>query len=94
VLTRRGEWVKPLLVGFIDDRSRLLCHGQWYTNEGTEELVHGLCQALQKVGLPRSLMSDRRSAMTSGEFTAGLHQLGILHLPTLPYSPHVKGCAA
>jgi len=91
VLTRRGEYVKPLLVGFIDDRSRFLCHAQWYTSEGTEELVHGLCQALQKVGLPRSLMSDRGSAMTSGEFTAGLHQLGILHLPTLPYSPHVNG---
>ena len=91
VLTRGGEYVKPLLVGFIDDRSRFLCHAQWYTSEGTEELVHGLCQALQKVGLPRSLMTDRGSAMISGEFTAGLHHLGILHLPTLPYSPHVNG---
>ena len=91
VLTRRGEYVKPLLVGFIDDRSRFLCHAQWYTNERTEELVHGLCQALQKVGLPRSLMTDRGAAMLAGEFTAGLHRLGILHLPTLPYSPHVNG---
>ncbi len=91
VLTRRGEYVKPLLVGFIDDRSRFLCHAQWYTHEGTEELVHGLCQALQKVGLPRSLMTDRGSAMIAGEFTAGLHRLAILHLPTLPYSPHVNG---
>ncbi len=91
VLSRRGEYIKPLLVAFIDDRSRFLCHAQWYTNEGTEELVHGLCQALQKVGLPRSLMSDRGSAMIAGEFTAGLHRLGILHLPTLPYSPHVNG---
>ena len=91
VLTRRGEYVKPLLVGFIDDRSRFLCHAQWYTNEGTEQLVHGLCQALQKVGLPRSLMSDRGAAMIAAEFTAGLHRLGILHLPTLPYSPHVNG---
>jgi transposase InsO family protein len=91
VLTRRGEWIKPLLVGFIDDRSRFLCHAQWYTSESTEDLVHGLCQALQKVGLPRSLMSDRGSAMISGEFTAGLHRLGILHLPTLPRSPHVNG---
>lgn len=91
VLTRGGQWVKPLLVGFIDDRSRLLCHAQWYTSERTEELVHGLCQALQKVGLPRSIMSDRGSAMISGEFTAGLHQLGILHVPTLPRSPHVNG---
>lgn len=91
VLTRRGEYIKPLIVAFIDDRSRFLCHAQWYTNEGTEELVHGLCQALQKVGLPRSLMSDRGSAMISGEFAAGLHTLGILHVPTLPKSPHVNG---
>jgi transposase InsO family protein len=91
VLSRRGEYIKPLLVGFIDDRSRFLCHAQWYTSEGTEELVHGLCQAPQKVGLPRALMSDRGAAMIAGEFTAGLHRLGILHLPTLPYSPHVNG---
>jgi putative transposase len=91
VLTRSGAYVKPLLVGFIDDRSRFLAHAQWYTNERTQELVHGLCQALQKVGLPRSLMTDNGSAMISGEFTAGLHHLGILHLPTLPYSPHVNG---
>jgi hypothetical protein len=91
VLTRSGAYLKPLLVGFIDDRSRFLAHAQWYTNEGSRELVHGLCQALQKVGLPRSLMTDNGSAMISGEFIAGLHHLGILHLPTLPFSPHVNG---
>ena len=57
VMNRRGEFVKPLLLGFIDDRSRYLCHAQWYFAEGSEELVHGLCQALQKVGLPRSIMT-------------------------------------
>ncbi len=41
-MTRRGEWITPLLVGFIDDRSRYLCHAQWYGSEGTEELVHDL----------------------------------------------------
>lgn len=91
VLTRCGKWIKPLLVAFIDDRSRYLAHAQWYTNEGTYELVHGFSQALQKVGLPRSLMNDRGSAMMSGEFTAGLEAFGILHVPTLPRSPHVNG---
>ncbi|HEX5206328.1 MAG TPA: IS481 family transposase [Steroidobacteraceae bacterium] len=91
VLTRAGEWITPLLVAFIDDRSRYLGHAQWYGSEGTEQLVHGFCQALSKVGLPRSLMSDRGSAMMSGEFTAGLTALGILHVPTLPRSPHVNG---
>ena len=91
VLARTGEWITPLLVAFIDDRSRFLGHAQWYAAEGTEQLVHGFSQALSKVGLPRSLMSDRGSAMMSGEFTAGLTALGILHVPTLPRSPHVNG---
>ncbi|MGB6487081.1 MAG: DDE-type integrase/transposase/recombinase [Steroidobacteraceae bacterium] len=91
VVTPAGERIKPLLVAFIDDHSRYLCHAQWYTAEGTRELVHGFSQALSKVGLPRSLMSDRGSAMMSGEFTAGLEALGILHVPTLPRSPHVNG---
>ncbi len=30
VLTRTGIWVKPMLLGVIDDRSRLVCHLQWY----------------------------------------------------------------
>jgi len=91
VVTRAGTLIKPLLVAFIDDRSRFLAHAQWYANEATEQLVHGFCQALQKVGLPRSLMNDRGSPMMSGEFTAGLERLGILHTPTLPRSPHVNG---
>lgn len=41
--------------------------------------------------LRAALMSDRGAAMIAGEFIAGLHHLGILHLPTLPYSPHVNG---
>ncbi|MHB1607249.1 MAG: hypothetical protein ACYCXX_01195, partial [Acidiferrobacter thiooxydans] len=44
-LLRAGAWIKPLLVAFIDDRSRYLCHAQWYAAEGTEQLVHGFSQA-------------------------------------------------
>ncbi len=88
VLTREGAWMKPLLFGCIDDRSRLLCHLQWYLDEGTETLVHGLSQAFMKRGLPRALMTDNGAAMIAEEFTAGLATLGIVHQPTLPYSPY------
>jgi transposase InsO family protein len=88
VLTRAGAWATPLLLAVIDDHSRLICHLQWYLDETAETLVHGLTQALQKRGLPRALMSDNGSAMQAQEFTAGLHALGILHEPTLPYSPY------
>ena len=30
VLARTGLWTTPMRVGFIDDRSRLVCHLQWY----------------------------------------------------------------
>lgn len=88
ILGRDGKWHKPLLLAILDDRSRLICHAQWYLDETTETLVHGFMQALQKRGLPRALMSDNGSAMTSAEFTQGLERLGILHQPTLPYSPY------
>jgi len=88
ILHPSGHWRKPKLLGIIDDRSRLICHLQWYWEEDTQMLVHGFVQALQKRGLPRALMTDNGSAMTSSAFTQGLHRLSILHETTLPYSPY------
>ncbi len=88
VLTASGRWVKPLLLGIIDDHSRLVCHLQWYLEETAQSLVHGLCQALQKRALPRALMTDNGAAMQAQEFRCGLHALGIVHETTLPYSPY------
>ena len=77
VLTASGEWKTPILLGFLDDHSRLGCHLQWYLAETAEVFVHGLSQALMKRGLPRSLMTDNGSAMTAGEVQEGLLRLGI-----------------
>lgn len=82
--------VKAYCLGVLDDRSRLACHVQWYTDETTQTLVHGLSQALQKRGLPWAVMSDRGAAM-QGEYIAGLEALGIKVEKTLPYSPHQNG---
>jgi putative transposase len=60
IVTREGRWVKPILLGILDDRSRLVCHVQWYLDETAESLVHGLSQAFQKRALPRSLMTTER----------------------------------
>jgi len=88
VLTRQGDWVTPMLMGVIDDRSRLVCHLQWYLDETAESLIHSLCQAFMKRGLPRVLMTDNGAAMLAEETTAGLARLGVLHQTTLPYSPY------
>ena len=88
VLTRQGAWVTPMLLGVIDDRSRLVCHLQWYIDETAESLIHSLCQAFMKRGLPRALMTDNGAAMLAEETTTGLSVLGVLHQTTLPYSPY------
>ena len=88
VLNRAGAWVKPMLLGVIDDRSRLVCHLQWYLDETAQSLIHGLSQAFMKRGLPRALMTDNGAAMLADETVSGLATLGIVHQTTLPYSPY------
>ena len=87
VLSNSGQWHKPMLLGILDDHSRLCCHLQWYLDETAEALIHGLCQAIAKRGCPRALMTDNGSAMVAAETHEGLLRLGIIHDTTLPYTP-------
>jgi putative transposase len=91
VLTAKGVWLKPSALCILDDRSRLICHMQWFLDETVRSLVHGFCQALMRRGLPRSLLTDNGAAMMGEEFKNGLHTLGILHQTTLPFSPWQNG---
>jgi len=91
VLTAKGTWIKPSALCILDDRSRLICHMQWFLDETVRSLVHGFCQALMRRALPRSLLTDNGAAMMADEFKNGLHTLGILHQTTLPFSPWQNG---
>ena len=91
VLLPSGRWHKCHLLAFLDDRSRLICHLQWYLAQTTETFVHGLTQAIVKRGLPRSLLSDNGKPMLAEETTQGLLRLGIVHVTTLPYCPEQNG---
>lgn len=91
VLRPRGEWATPILLAILDDRSRLICHAQWYLDETAESLIHGLAQAFLKRGLPRALLSDNGSAMIARETTQGLTRLSVTQYTTLPYSPYQNG---
>jgi putative transposase len=91
VLLADGQWIKPILLAILDDRSRLICHAQWYLDETAASLVHGLTQAFMKRGLPRALLSDNGPAMIARETTEGLARLSVVHKTTLPYSPYQNG---
>jgi len=91
VLTAKGEYVTPHLLGVLDDYSRLCCHLQWYLSESAEDPIHALCQAFQKRGLPRALLTDNGAAMIAAETEQGLLDCSVLHETTLPYSPYQNG---
>ena len=91
IVGANGAWYTPKALCVLDDRSRLCCHIQWYTDETAETLYHGLMQAFHKRGLPRALMTDNGAAMLAQETQNGLVRLGVLHETTLPYSAYQNG---
>lgn len=91
ILGRDGAWVTPQLVAVCDDYSRLVCHAQWYLAETAESLVHGLCQAFAKRGLPRALMFDNGRAMKAAEVYQGLKRRSVEPEYTLEYSAYQNG---
>jgi len=91
IVDAKGVYHVPRALCVLDDCSRLICHIQWYLDEKTQSLVHGITQAFYKRGLPRALLTDNGSAMLSEEFCNGLERLGITHKKTLAYSPYQNG---
>jgi putative transposase len=95
VLTPRATYETPILIGVLDDRSRLACHLQWYLgDECAQIMAHALAQAFMKRGLPRVGYHDNGGAMTAAEITEGLARLGVMDARTLSYSAYMNGYAA
>lgn len=92
VLTSRGTYENPILIGIIDDHSRLVCHLQWYFGAERERiLAHALWQAFMKRGIPASGYHDNGKAMTGEEMKEGLTRIGVVDANTLPRSAYMNG---
>lgn len=92
VLGPDGSRYKPQLFAMLDDRSRLVAHGQWYrSKESGETFTQGISQGFMKYGLWRSLMTDGGPGMRAEETREGLEELGVVHELTLPHSPYQNG---
>ena len=60
------------LIAFIDDASRVLCHGEFFFDENTDTLVKAIQAAFYKRGLPEQLLVDNGSIYCSQEITLHL----------------------
>lgn len=79
------------LFAFLDDHSRLVPHGQFYSDEKLPRLEDCLKKAILKRGIPRAIYADNGKIFISNHFKRICAELGIRLMHTLPYSPESKG---
>ena len=59
--------VQTKLICFLDDASRLVCHGEFFFNENTDSLTKALRSALYKRGVPEVIYVDNGSIKRCGD---------------------------
>ncbi len=82
VKTSKGH-TQTKLIAFIDDASRVCCHGEFFLAENTDTLIKALRSALYKRGVPEAMYVDNGSIYTSKEISQICTRLGCLlcHAP-------------
>jgi transposase InsO family protein len=71
------------LIAFIDDASRVLCHGEFFFEENVDTLMQAIRAAFYKRGIPEQLLVDNGSIYCSQEITLICARVGCLlrHTP-------------
>ena len=71
------------LIAFLDDASRVLCHGEFFFEENVDTLVKAIRAAFYKRGVPEQLLVDNGSIYCSQEITLICARVGCIlrHTP-------------
>jgi putative transposase len=82
-VTIEGVPVQTRLIAFVDDASRVCCHGQFFRAENVDTLIEALRAAFYKRGVPASLYVDNGSIYTSKEIIQICARVGcvLAHTP-------------
>ena len=78
-----GVPVQTRLIAFLDDASRVCCHGQFFPVENVDTLIESLRAAFYKRGVPHALYVDNGAIYTSKEIMQICARVGCLlhHTP-------------
>jgi transposase InsO family protein len=77
------------LIAFIDDASRVLCHGEFFFQENTDTFLSAFRSALYKRGLPEQIYADNGAIYSCKELLLVCSRLGII----LSHAPVRDGAA-
>ena len=79
-----GKESRPTyLIAFLDDASRVVCHGEFFLAETTDSMIRALRAALYKRGVPEQIYVDNGSIYASREMITICTRIGCLlsHAP-------------
>lgn len=88
-VSHKGKKLQAKLIAFIDDASRVCCHGQFFAFENTDNLLAALKTALYKRGVPECLYVDNGSVYASKELGQVAERIGCI----LSHTPVRDGAA-
>ena len=88
-VTIEGVAVQTRLIAFVDDASRVCCHGQFFAAENVDTLIESLRAAFYKRGVPQCLYVDNGSIYCSKEIIQITARVGCL----LAHTPVRDGAA-
>ena len=79
------------LIAFIDDASRVLCHGEFFFDENVDSMVQAIRRAFYKRGLPEQLLVDNGSIYCCQEITLICARVGCILRHTAVRDAAAKG---
>lgn len=88
-VSHAGKKLQAKLIAFVDDASRVCCHGQFFAHENTDNLLAALKTALYKRGVPECLYVDNGSIYASKELGQVAERIGCI----LSHTPVRDGAA-
>jgi transposase InsO family protein len=91
VATAAGARKQTRLIAFLDDASRVLCHGEFFLEENVDTLIRAIRAAFYKRGVPEQLLVDNGSIYCSQEITLICARVGCLLRHTAVRDAAAKG---
>jgi putative transposase len=86
-----GSRRQAKLIAFIDDASRVLCHGEFFFEENVDAMVKAIRAAFYKRGVPEQLLVDNGSIYSCQEITLICARVGCLLRHTAVRDAAAKG---
>ena len=90
-LVINGVKKQTYLLTIIDDKTRMIMHAEFYTNQRLQILEDCFRKALLKFGKPTGILVDNGKIFVSKWFKRACAHLGVNHIAAKPYSAKTKG---